>query len=555
LPPLAIPTTLQDALRARLDRLSEGKVVAQLGAVLGRSFAHDLLQAVAPLDELAVWRGLVALVQAEVLYQRGVPPHATYTFKHALLQEAAYQSLLRSTRQQYHQHIAQVLAAQFPDLAETQPELLAHHSTEAGLAERAVGYWQRAGQHAYARAAYVEAISHLTSGLEVLKTLPDTPARTQHELDLLLTLGPAVNLARGQASPEYEHVYVQAHALCQQLGDTPHLFSVLAGLRQMYNARGEFQTARQYGEQALALAQRFQDPALLRAAHYTLGVALYNLGELTSAYAHFEQGMTLADAQHDSRGGAWCRMFAALALWFLGYPDQALQRSHEALTLVQSLDPHSVYYALHMAGGLHVCRREVHAAHERYEAALALATEHGFVEWIPEAINERGWTLAAQGHSEAGIAQMRQGIATKQATQTRMGLLRQLTRLAEAYGNSGQAEAGLGVLAEALAVMDTTGERRHEAEVYRLQGELLLRQAVPDAPQAEACFQQALAVARRQQAKSWELRAAMSLSRLWQQQGKRTEARELLAPIYGWFTEGFDTADLQDAQALLNLLA
>ena len=302
LPPLAIPATLQDALRARLDRLTEGKVVAQLGATLGRTFAHDLLQAVAPLDELVLWRGLVELVQAEVLYQRGVPPQATYTFKHALLQEAAYQSLLRSTRQQYHQHIAQVLAARFPDLAETQPELLAHHYTEAGLAEEAVGYWQQAGQKANARAAYVEAISHLTTGLEVLKTLPDTPERAQHELDLLLTLGPAVHLARGQASPEYEHVYVQAHALCQQLGDTPHLFSVLTGLRQLYNARGEYQTARQYGEQALALAQRLQDPALLRSAHYTLGVALYNLGEMTSAYAHFEQGMTLADAQRRQSG-------------------------------------------------------------------------------------------------------------------------------------------------------------------------------------------------------------------------------------------------------------
>jgi predicted ATPase len=554
-PPLAIPATLQDALRARLDRLAEGKAVAQLGAVLGRTFAHDLLQAIAPLDELMVWRGLVELVQAEVLYQRGVPPQATYTFKHALLQEAAYQSLLRSTRQQYHQHIAQVLAAQFPDLAETQPELLAHHYTEAGVAEEAVGYWQQAGQQAHARAAYAEAISHLTTGLEVLKTLPDTPARTQRELDLLLTLGPSVNLARGQASPEYEHVYVQAYALCQQLGDTAHLFSVLTGLRQLYLARGEFQTARQYGEQALALAQRLLDPALLIAAHFSLGSALYNLGELTSAYAHFEQGMTLADALHDSRGGAWCRMFAALTLWYLGYPEQAVQRNHEALTLAQSLDPFSMYMALKMVGGLHESRREVHAAHERYEAALALATEHGFVEWIPDAMSERGSTLAALGHYAEAIAQMRQGIATKQATQTRTGLPRQLTRLAEAYGNSGQAEAGLVVLAEALAVMDTTGDRRREADLYRLKGELLLRQAVPDAPQAEACFQQALAITRRQQAKSWELRAAMSLSRLWQQQGKRTEARELLAPIYGWFTEGFDTADLQEARALLDVLA
>jgi predicted ATPase len=254
------------------------------------------------------------LVEAELVYQRGFSPQATYVFKHALLQEAAYQSLLRSTRQQYHQHIAQVLAAQFPDLVETQPELLAHHYTEAGLADAAVGYWQRAGQKASERAACVEAISHFTTGLEVLRTLPDTPARTQYELDLLLLLGPAVHLARGQASPEYEHVYVQAHALCQRLGDTPHLFAVLTGLRQMYNARGESQTARQYGEQALALALDLQDPALLGTAHYSLGVALLNLGEVTSAHAHFAQGITHADAARDSWWGALSRLFAAKTL-------------------------------------------------------------------------------------------------------------------------------------------------------------------------------------------------------------------------------------------------
>jgi predicted ATPase len=236
-----------------------------------------------------------------LLYQGGQPPQALYRFKHALIQDAAYQSLLKSTRQQVHQRIAQVLVERFPETAAMQPELVAQHYTVAGCKEQAVGYWQRAGQHASERSAYVEAISHLTIGLELLKTLPDTPEHRQHELDLLLILGPAVMLARGQASPEYEHIYVQAYAVCQQLGDTPHLFSVLTGLRQLYHARGEFQTARQYGEHALALAQRLQDPALLRAAHYTLGVALDNMGEVTSAYAHFEQGMTLADAQLDSQ--------------------------------------------------------------------------------------------------------------------------------------------------------------------------------------------------------------------------------------------------------------
>jgi predicted ATPase len=286
-----------------------------------------------------------------------------------------------------------------------------------------------------------------------------------------------------------------------------------------------------------------------------LGVVLDNLGEMTSAYAHLEQGITLADTQRDSRGEAWCRMYAVPTLWYLGYPDQALQRSDEALTLAQSLDLYTLYSALSLAGLAHWLRREMQAAHARFEAALALATEHEFVEWVPVAMTHWGGTLAALGHYEAGIAKMRQGIAALQATQIRRDLPRLLARLAAAYGHSGQVEAGLDVLAEALAIVDTTGERRQEAELHRLKGDLLLQQAVPDAPQAEACFQQALAIARHQQARSYELRAAMSLSRLWQGQDKRDDARALLAPIYGWFTEGFDTADLQDAKALLEELA
>jgi class 3 adenylate cyclase/tetratricopeptide (TPR) repeat protein len=558
LPTLAIPTTLQDALRARLDRLPDGKAVAQLGAVLGRTFSYELLRAVSPLDELALWRGLVQLVKAEVLYQRGMPPQATYMFKHALLQEAAYQSLLRSTRQQYHQRTAQVLAERFPDLAETQPELLAHHYTEASLNAQAVVYWQRAGQSAHGRAAFPEAMGHLTTGLEVLKTLPDTPARMQQELNLLLLLAEAVNYAKGQASSDFEHVYAQAYTLCQRLGDPPQLVRVLHGFRQVYGARGEFQRAREYGEQALALAQRRQDPALLADAHYALGVPLYNLGEITLARAHFEQGMPFADAlaqPRRSRVGVLYRTFVAVNLWYLGYPDQAVRRSHEALTLAQSSNPYTWYWAQHMAGQLHRLRREVHVAYERFEAALALASEQGLVQWLPSCLHQCGWALAAQGQYEAGMAKMRQGIAALQTIGVKMGLPGLLVRLAEACGNSGQAEEGLRLLAEALAVMDNTGERILETELYRIKGMLLLQQTVPDAPQAEACFQQALAVARRQQTKSWELRAAISLSRLWQRQGKRDAARELLAPIYDWFTEGFDTADLQEAKALLEALS
>ena len=271
LPPLAIPATLQDALMARLDRLAEGKAVAQLGAVLGRTFASELLRAVAPLDELALWRGLVQLVQAEVLYHRGMPPHATYTFKHALVQDAAYQSLLRSTRQQYHQRMAQVVAERFPDLAETQPELLAHHYTEAGLAAHAMPYWQRAGERAAGRSAHVEAIGHFRQALEVLALLPDTSERAQQELTLQRALGASLLATRGFAAPEVEHVYTRARALCQRLGDSREIGPVLFGLWGFYYVRGDLRTARELAEQLLTLAQRQQAKSWELRAAMSLG--------------------------------------------------------------------------------------------------------------------------------------------------------------------------------------------------------------------------------------------------------------------------------------------
>jgi DNA-binding winged helix-turn-helix (wHTH) protein/predicted ATPase len=556
----SVPESLRQMIDRQLDGLSaEEQQVLEAASVAGMEFSAAAVAAGLAQETEDADNCCASLARREQFLRASGEqtwPDGTvagcYRFIHALYQQVLYQRVSAAQRVRLHLHIGARLEVGHGAQAGNMAAELAVHFERGRDDQRAVQYLWQAGQRSIERSAYVEATAHLTKGLEVLKTLPDTTERTRHELDLLLTLGPAVNLVKGQASPEYEHVYVQAHALCQQLGDTPQLFSVLTGLRQLYNARGELQTARQYCEQAMALAQRLQDPALLRAAHYSLGVVLDNLGEVASAHAHFAQGITLADAQCNNRSGAWCRMYGAWGLWLLGYPDQALHWSHEALTLAQSLDPYSRYNALRKAGQIHEHRREVQAAHTRYEAALALATEHGFVEWVPIIMNERGGTLAALGHSAAGITQMRQGIATLQTRRILPGLL---ARLAEAYGNSGQAETGLSVLAEALAVMDTTEARRYEAQLYWLKGELLLRQVAPDAPQAEACFQQALTVARRQQARSWELRAATSLSRLWQQQGKEAEARQLLEPIYGWFTEGFDTTDLQEAKMLLDKLA
>jgi predicted ATPase len=568
LPALAIPATLHDALMARLDRLAPVKAVAQLGAVLGRTFAYEVLQAVTPLDEASLQQALTQLVDAELLYQRGLPPQATYTFKHALIQEAAYESLLRRTRQQYHQRIAQILEAQFAETVETHPELLAQHYTEAGLAEQAVGYWYQAGQRAHERSAHVEAIGHLTKGLEVLTTLPDTREHRQQELAMRLILGSALATTKGPAAPETGHVYNRARALCQQVGETPLLFPVLGGLVVFYINRGENQTARELGEQMLSLAQRVHDPAGLANAHITLGNALFSLRAWDAARTHLEQGVAFYNAQQprsqgfltETHQGVFCLHgvfgFIRLAqvLWELGYPDQALQRSREALTLARALaHPASVVTALFFTADIHMRRREGQRTYEQAEAALGLAREHGFAFRVAQATVLRGCALVEQGQVEAGIAQICQGQDALRATGSRRESYLAPALLAEAYGRVGQIEEGLRVIAEALAKGDSSGAG--VVELYRVKGELLLRQRIPDAPEAEACFRQALDIARRQQAKSLELRAAMSLARLWQRQGKRTEAYDLLAPIYGWFTEGFDTADLREAKTLLEELA
>jgi len=572
LPPLAIPTTLHDSLMARLDRLAAVKGLAQLAATLGREFSYELLQAVSPLNEETLQRGLQQLVAAEFLYQRGLPPQATYLFKHALIQEAAYQSLLRSTRQQHHQRIAQVLEARFPEVCTTQPELLAHHYTEAGLMAQAILYWQRSGQRAVERSANLEAVAHLTKGLEVLATLPDTPERAQQELDLQTTLGPALSNTRGPAAPEVLHAYDRARALCQQVGETPQLFQVLRGLWYFYLHRVELSTARELGEQLLNLAQHIGDPALLLEAHYALGNTLNYLGEFVSTEAHFEQGIALYNPeQHRGHAfrygqdpGVICRAYAALTLWWLGYPDQALQRSHDAMTLAREVaHPFSLGIALVFAAWLHQFRREGQLTQERAEAGIAVATEQRFTVLRAQGTIFRGWALAeryvepdaGQGQREEGIAQMQQGLAAWRATGAKVFRPYGLSLLAEAYAHVGQIEEGLTLLVEALTVANDTGERRWEAELHRLKGELLLALSAEQHAEAETCFHQALDIARLQQAKSLELRAAVSLSRSWQQQGKRQEAHDLLAPLYGWFTEGFDTADLQEAKALLDALA
>ena len=488
-----------------------------------------------------------------------------YRFTHALYQEVAYTRLMAARRAQLHRRIGERKEVGYGAQARQIAAELAVHFARGRDAWRAVHYLQYAGENALRRSAYQEAITHLTTGLEVLATLPETPMRAQQELDLQIALGPALAATKGFGTPEVEQIYARAHELCQQVGETPQLFPVLWGLWIFYYNRAEYQTARELGEQLLRLAQHVLDPALLLQAHHALGPTLFSLGELAPAQGHLEQGRALYDPQqHRSHAflygghdpGICCRAQAALVLWCLGYPDQALQRSHEALTLAQELShPHSLVLALYFAAALHEFRREGQAAQERAKATMALSHHQGFAPFLARGAVLRGWALAIQGQRVEGVAEIRQALAAYRAMGAEQERPHHLALLAEAYGKAGQAEEGLRVLAEALAAVDQTGERWWEAELHRLKGELLLLQSADQHAEAEACFHHALAIAHRQQAKSLELRAAMSLGRLWQQQGKRMEAHALLAPIYGWFTEGFDTADLQEARALLAVLA
>jgi TOMM system kinase/cyclase fusion protein len=562
-----IPTTLHDLLMARLDQMGAAKGTAQLAATIGREFGFTLLQAVASAEEETLRQDLRRLVDAELLYQRGVGAQATYVFKHALIQEAAYASLLRRTRQHYHQWIAQALERQFAEVATVQPELLAHHYTEAGLVQEALPYWQRAGQQAAERSAHVEAIAHLNHGLRVLTTLPETRARDQQELTLRIDLGKSLIATTGWASPAAEVAYTRAWELCQQTRDTSWVFAVLWGLSQVYIVRADLTKHREVGAQFLSLAEQRSDAILLAVAHWLTGVNLFHVGEFAPGLAHLEQAYARYDPQHHPTYvtqfgvdvGVFALSYISHALWGLGYPDQAVQRSRETLALAQEVHhPFSIALAQNYAAMLQQFHCEQHTANTHAEIALTVCTEQGFAYYLAWATIIQGWVVAETGRREEGRAQMHRGLTTLQATGGGLRIPYYLALLAEAYGNHGEPGEGLHVLADAFDHVQHTGECWWEAELHRRQGELLLqgagrRRQAAETP--EACFHRALEVARRQQAKALELRAAMSLSRLWQQQGKHDAARQMLAEVYGWFSEGFDTVDLQEAKVLLEQLA
>jgi class 3 adenylate cyclase/predicted ATPase len=560
---VGIPATLQDALMARLDRLGPAKEIAQIGATIGREFNYDLLQAISPLNEEILQQGLKQLVEAELVYQSGVPPQARYLFKHALVQDTAYQSLLKRRRQQLHQTIGKVLEDQFPQTVETQPELVAHHYTEASLIEQAIPYWQRAGERSVDRSAYIESISHLSKGLELLTTLPQTVEHLYQELNLQTPLGLAFMAIQSYAAPEVGKAYTRARELCRQIGETPQLAPVLYGLWIFHLVRAELPTAYEAAEQLLRLGENTQDPALIMEGHHAMGQISYCMGKFAAARDHLEQAIALYDSRPSSAHairpvqdpGVMSRGYAAWCLWHLGYPAQALQRVQESFALAQELShPFSFAFALNFAANLHQWRKEPQLAQERAEAMLAVSSEHGFPLVVASGTFRRGARLVAQGQVEEGLAQMRQGMETYLAGGTVLAHPSLLGGLASAHGSVEQIDEGLALLTEALTVLNRTGQHVYEGGLYLLKGSLLLKAGGQKAGEAEGCFRQALDVARRQEAKSLELQAATSLTRLWQQQGKRAEAHKLLSEVYNWFTEGFDTKDLREAKELLNSL-
>jgi predicted ATPase/class 3 adenylate cyclase len=563
---LQLPPTVQGVLAARIDRLpADAKTLLQTLAVLGKEFAWSLLTQVTdqPEDEL---RRLLAHLQAEeFIYEQPAFPESAYTFKHALTQEVAYNAVLLERRRGLHERAAQAIEGLFAERLSEHYNALAHHYSRSGNITKAVDYLHRAGQQAVERSAYAEAVSHLTTALDLLTTLPETRARSQQELAMQMTLGMALRATKGGGAPEMERLYTRSRELCEQVGAPPQLFRVLWGLWEVCLHRGDYQAMRALGEQLLSLAQRLQDPDLLLEAHHALWATLFFAGELTAAQPHLDQGMRLYDLQrhrghaalysgHDP--GVCCHMLAALSLWLLGYPDQAVASIQAALALAQQLaHPFSLTFALHEAAVVHHLRREAPLSQAYAESAVTIATDQEFPQQLAQVMVMRGWALAASGQGEEGRAQIQQGLVAYRATGATRARPYQLALLAETSAQVGHTTEGLEALGEALATLDKSGVRWWAAELHRLRGELLLQHAGAQPGEAEACFQRALAVARRQQAKSLELRAAMSLARLWQRQGKRTAAYELLAPIYGWFTEGFDTADLQEAKALLEEFA
>jgi class 3 adenylate cyclase/predicted ATPase len=559
---LSVPATLHASLMARLDRLGPAaKEVAQIGAAIGREFPYQLLRGAAGRGDAELQAALGRLVDAGLVFCRGALPQATFLFKHALVQDTAYGTLLRGNRHALHARIGAVLEERFPETAETQPEILAHHFTQAEQAGKAADYWHRAGQVALARSAVPEAVAQLRKGLAVLDKLPHGAGRQRRELDLQMTLGGALIAAKGYAAPETGAVFARAHELCRHVGDATTTFRVLYGEFAYLTVKGELIRADDAAREFLRLAQQDGSSDVLLIGHRSVAVTSFLLGRLTIARTALEQALALYDpAKHRSLANLYAFDQRAIALAWLsllllisGYGNEGLLRSREALAAAEEVGhPATRAYVLNHAVQFHQLLGDGAAVEELSTALLSLTGEQGFPFWSAAARMQRGWLMTSQADPKAGAAQIGDGLAAYRTTGSDHMMPYYLALHAEACVALGQVSEGLRLIEEGVAAVERTAERWYEAEIYRLKGDLLLALAPPDAAAAQTCFRSALAISRERGAKRWELRAATSLARLWREQGKRTEARELLAPIHGWFTDGFDTRDLSEAKALLD---
>jgi TolB-like protein/DNA-binding winged helix-turn-helix (wHTH) protein/class 3 adenylate cyclase/predicted ATPase len=562
LPRLAIPTTLHASLLARLDRLESVRPVAQIGAAIGRQFPYSLLHAVCRLPEDELQTALGRLVASELVLQRGTPPDAVYSFKHALVQDAAHNSLLRSARRQLHARVAEALKNQSPEITESQPELLAQHYAEAGLVEQSVTYWGMAGRRSVARAAMAEAAAQLQKGLDQLALLPDTPERQRQELEFLSTLGGVLTVAQGHGAPAAGQVYARARELWEQLGFPTEFLHIPYGQSRNHLYRSELDLALRANEDLLRLSRQRNDPAGLVLGHYASGLDFLVAGRFASSRSHLEQMLALYDpASHRSlvhQAGfhtqVGSRAYLGNVLFCLGYPDQASVQSSAAIAEARRLG-HSSSLAASLAidARLLSLAEDDTALNRQSNELVALSIERGFPLWVALGTIYQGWVKVRDGDMAQGLNIMRGSLESYRATGTELWLPHFFALLAGACESMGQAEEGLALLEQALQIANRIGERWYAAELNRRKGWLVLRQGQPAA--AGELYRKALGIAREQEARLWELRAAASLARLWCDQGRRAEANDLLAPVYGWFTEGFDTPDLKDARAVLDELS
>jgi len=559
----AVPATLHASLMARLDRLGPGaKQLAQTGAAIGREFSYELLSAIAGGTERELQHELARLVTSELVFQRGMPPESTYTFKHALVQDAAYSTLLRSDRQQLHARIAEAVERCSPERVAREPEILAFHFMEARQIERAIGYWLKAGERAAQRSANLEAIRHLSRGLEALQTLPDSPARDRRELAYQIAIGTPLIAAHGYSAPQTGAAYSRARVLCERLGEAEPLVATLSGEFVYYFVRGDYPMMQRLSDEARQVSERLSDPVVRLASHRLAGITAMHFGAFSKARSEFEAILRVYDARqhrsqpvhyvHDPKVSALT--YLALVLWILGFPEQARHAGAAAFRCAAELDQANLTAHVHnFAGaGLDELLGDVPGVQAHAEAIVELADRHSLGYWRVNGLILRGWAMVRQGAAEAGIALMCQNAAERTALGVSWYQARYLCMLAAAYAQAGQAERGLRVVAEAKDLVARNEEHMWEGELARIEGELMRVQGA-SAPVIEACYARAMAITRAQGAKSLELRAALNFARLWCDQGRRSDARALLTPTFSWFTEGFETADLRAAKALLEL--